>query len=347
MSQDLSKFWTFLNSYLMMPIDMLMHFIGILLVLLQSLASANSSLESGTEALYPSQLINFPVSDRLSPYVFIVEKSKRTLSLYKIKDGFPIKEQEFPADLGKKPGPKQKENDHKTPVGIYFFQSKLTQPEIPFDLYGNTAFTTDYPNVFDRREAKTGHGIWLHAVPDNVPLTRGSRGCVVVRNDVIKKLPEYVTLKQTPIIITDEMTFLNKSSYTEQQKKFMGQIEEWRQAWISQDAKKYLSYYDETFRNNDMNFKQWSAHKTNLTNRYRFIKVDFGPLLVLRNGEQVVIRMSQHYESDQHKDFGEKTIHAYFNEQTGFKIIREDWKPIAVGKSVLPVNANLDINTQN
>ncbi|NBW99778.1 hypothetical protein EBR03_09440, partial [bacterium] len=122
---------------------------------------------------FPSGLISLSQDPALSTTAIVVDKATRTLKVYEVNGSQPKKVVEHPTDIGKKSGDKQRENDHRTPVGIYFLLERKTQPEIPFDLYGNLAFTTDYPNIFDRRLDKTGSGIWLHAVPDSVPLTRG------------------------------------------------------------------------------------------------------------------------------------------------------------------------------
>lgn len=77
-----------------------------------------------------------------------------------------------------------------------------------------------------------------------------------------------------------------------------------------------------------MNYKQWYKHKRRMKKSYKFIKVNLLPPTILRNKEQVVLRTAQKYESDLHQDFGEKTIHANYSGETGFKIIREDWKEL-------------------
>jgi murein L,D-transpeptidase YafK len=289
--------------------------------------SATASSDSAKK--YPAGLIALSEDSHFANYSFVVDKSHRTLNVYEWKGQDLQKIAEYPADIGKQTGDKMKENDHKTPVGIYFLQKAMTQPEIPFNLYGNLAFATDYPNIFDRRDDKTGSGIWLHAVPDSVPLTRGSRGCVVVRNDVIKDLRKYVRLEQTPILIFDEVKYIDAHQYQSQRKKFLTDFEAWRSAWESQDVDAYIKYYDPTFRNDSMNFKQWYQHKKRLKGFYSFIKVDLAPPLILQNKDQVVIRTLQRYESNIHKDYGEKTIHARLSPKFGFQIIREDWRPIS------------------
>jgi len=284
--------------------------------------------QAETAKIYPDGIIALSADTRFSKYAFVVDKTARKLQVYKNDGELLALVEEYPTDIGKNSGDKQKQNDHRTPVGIYFLTDKKTQPEIPFQEYGSLAFTTDYPNIFDKRFAKTGSGIWLHAVPDSVPLTRGSRGCVVVRNDVIKHLSEYIQLGQTPMIIAEKINLLSKEDYLKQKKDYLDQFEKWRAAWEQSDVDTYIKFYDETFRNNEMNYKQWYRHKSKLKKLYKYIKVSLLPPTILRNKEQVVIRTAQKYESDLHQDFGEKTIHAGYSGETGFKIIREDWRPL-------------------
>ncbi|MFN7728971.1 MAG: murein L,D-transpeptidase family protein [Bdellovibrio sp.] len=287
-------------------------------------AFANGVLKDAQSPTFPSGLLSLGDHSRV---IFVADKTRRFLRVYEFQNKRPHLVLEVPSDIGKNNGDKERENDYKTPVGIYFLQQKRTPPEIPFSLYGSIAFTTDYPNIFDQRDKKGGSGIWLHAVPDTVPLTRGSRGCVVVRDDVVKKLAQFVRLKETPIVIYDQVEDLKQEDYDLEQKKYLTFFEEWRKAWETQDADTYIKFYDETFQNNQMNYSQWYNHKKKLKSQYKFIKVSLSEPLIIRNRGQVVIRTLQEYESDQHKDYGIKTIHAAYSPTSGFKIIREDWAP--------------------
>lgn len=285
---------------------------------------------------FPEGLIAISPRPEFSKNIFLVDHKRRMLRVYQYENGYPRLVEEYPSDLGKTAGEKRRENDHRTPVGIYFLQQRKAQPEIPFSLYGSLAFTTDYPNIFDKRDAKTGSGIWLHAVPDDVPLTRGSRGCVVVRDQVIKKLEPFVHLKQTPLLIYDQLKEIGLAEYQKQRATYLEFIETWRNAWEKEDIDTYMKFYDPTFFNADMNYHQWFNHKKRLKGFYKFIEVQFSEPLIVRNRDQVVIRMLQHYKSDRHEDFGEKTIHAHFNSTTGFRIVREDWKPMKIPSDWLP-----------
>jgi hypothetical protein len=159
-----------------------------------------------------------------------------------------------------------------------------------------------------------------------VALTRGSRGCVVVRNDVIKQLDSSIDLHKTPLVIFDHVDQVDAAGYDQERAKFLGYFETWRKAWESEDIDTYMTFYDETFKNNQMNYKQWYEHKKKLKGLYSYIKVKLSEPLIVRNRNQVVIRTFQEYESNQNKDYGLKTIHAHWSPENGFKIIREDWE---------------------
>ena len=110
--------------------------------------------------------------------------------------------------------------------------------------------------------------------------------------------------------------------------QFRDFVETWRTAWQNQDVDNYMNYYDKTFQNDQMNFKKWYSHKRSLKSLYSFIKVQLGSPIIFQNKDQVVIRVLQKYQSNLHTDYGQKTIHARFSPEFGFKIIREDWIPI-------------------
>lgn len=278
------------------------------------------------KALFPADLLQISETPAFSKYVILVDKSERKLLVVE-RDGESIRvHAEAIADIGKNNGNKERENDHKTPEGIYFFQQRKSQPEIPFSLYGKMAFTTDYPNLFDRRQKKTGYGIWLHSIPDTVPLTRGSRGCVVVRNEDLEKIQPYIQLRQTPIIVYDKIAYVTPDEHKRRRQELGQWINDWRAAWESQDADRYLSFYDETFAAPGFpNFKAWDRHKRRLAKNYQHIKVTLSQPYLLLHKDQLIIKTLQKYESDKHTDYGIKTIHALRTPQ-GYRILHEEWK---------------------
>jgi murein L,D-transpeptidase YafK len=253
--------------------------------------------------------------------IFFADKAER--QLYIFEPGGTIKES-YVIDIGKNNGNKTKQDDKKTPEGIYLLEKKMTPPEIPFDLYGSLAITTNYPNVFDRFEKKTGHGIWLHSVPDTVALTRGSRGCVVVRNESIQKIADYAELNKSYLMINDKARWISSEEHEANKAKIIGWLEVWRQQWENQDLDNYLKNYSKDFSAPEFNFNSWKAHKQRLKSLYKDIKISFGSPHIFHQKNQYLIKFRQNYKSDQHGDEGIKTL--FIIEEKGeLKILREEW----------------------
>ncbi len=277
------------------------------------------------QAPVPAGLVQLPpASQYYSPYAFVVDKANRQLSVWH-QTGNGLKEvASFTADLGKNAGDKRGEGDRKTPEGIYFLLDRLEGNSLDFKLYGKRAFTTDYPNFFDRSEGKTGSGIWLHAVPDDVPLTRGSRGCVVVRNDVILDLTKYVTLKRTPILIQSTTERLPAAELNKITSDLNQWVESWRAAWESKNIDSYIGFYGEGFKSMNMSKNQWKRYKQNLNSLYKEIQVKISRPAILADRNRAIVRFLQEYTSDKKSDFGEKVLYLK-REGDGYRIVGEQW----------------------
>ena len=286
--------------------------------------AANETAASQTETV-PAGLVQMPPYSRYySPYAFVVDKKNRTLAVWQQTNNGLKKVASFPADMGKNDGPKKSAGDFKTPEGIYFLQTRLEGSGLDYKLYGKRAFTTDYPNFFDRREGKTGSGIWLHAVPDEVALTRGSRGCVVVRNDVILDLTQYVRLGRTPLLIQNSTDLVPTTEMSKAVASLASWIESWRTAWETKNIDAYMTAYSDEFHSNHMNRDQWKEFKTNLNAQYKTITVKLSRPTILVDRDRAIVRFLQEYTSDQHADFGEKVLFLK-KYQDGFRIVGEQW----------------------
>ena len=156
--------------------------------------SGGNDDKTSEESFRPSEVLQLSDDALISTNAFLADKTKRQLYIVQTSNLYVNpKANAFDIDIGKNDGNKTKRDDKKTPEGIYLLQEKKVPPNIPFDLYGAMAFTTNYPNVFDQFENKTGSGIWLHSIPDDVALNRGSKGCVVLRNEALKKVEPFIS----------------------------------------------------------------------------------------------------------------------------------------------------------
>jgi murein L,D-transpeptidase YafK len=305
-----------------------------------SLAASLSLLLSGTtlwaqsetpqqlkNASVPAALIELGAGEYYSPYAFVVDKKSRVLSIWSQKDHALSQVATFPIDFGRGGGNKTKNGDLNTPEGIYFLMEKLEGPSLDFSQYGKRAFTTNYPNLFDERDGKTGNGIWLHAVPDNTPLTRGSRGCVVVRNDVILDISKYVKLHQTPLVIYGEVPQVSADTHTQLVKQLRGELDQWRTAWEGKDFAHYMEYYSANFESLGMNLNKWRKYKESLNQTYTSIQVKLSEPVIYNHGNHMVMRFLQAYQSDKKSDYGEKTLY-WSQEGNRWKIVAEQWNEV-------------------
>ena len=197
--------------------------------------------------LIPSSLVQMGEGAYFSKYAFVLDKSTRTLSIWQNKGGAPVLLEAHPADMGRRSGDKQSLGDKRTPEGIYFFRTIYEAEMLNYDEYGSRAYTMDYPNLFDLRSKKTGSGIWLHAVPDEKSLYRGSRGCVVVRNSIIGSLGKYIEPNKTPIIVEKQVSYITKDQHKLRQTELLNWLQQWRSAWESKELKAYMNYYSDDF----------------------------------------------------------------------------------------------------
>lgn len=277
--------------------------------------------------LVPAALLKLGTDGFYSPYAFVVDKSTRTLTVWKSTEKGLELVTTHPADIGRKAGNKLSLGDHKTPEGLYFFDNILNAQQLNFDEYGERAFTTDYPNYFDKMAKKTGNGIWLHGIPDKKSLKRGSRGCVVVRNKVVKTFSPFVQVGKTPIVIADKIEWVPAPELETKRSTIMSWLENWRNAWETKNLDQYMTFYGDEFQSMKMDKKKWREFKKGLNDKYQFIKIKAVQPFVIANGNEVIIRFLQEYESDQKSDSGEKLL--YLKRQgNDYKIVGEEWRPV-------------------
>ncbi|MBC7465788.1 MAG: L,D-transpeptidase family protein [Bdellovibrio sp.] len=273
----------------------------------------------------PSEILNLSEEKLIQTNALLADKTSRQLYMMQ-NSNFSSGQTDsvFDIDIGKNDGNKTKRDDKKTPEGIYVLQQKKTPPEIPFQLYGTMAFTTNYPNVFDKFENKTGSGIWLHSVPDNVALNRGSKGCVVLRNDAIKKVEQHISLNKTLMIINNQIHWLTSDEHDKKKTEAMTWLNTWKDLWEKQDLQAYIDNYSDQFSDPNYNKISWLKHKESLKEKYKYVKVNLSAPNIFSLKDQYLFQFVQDYESDGHKDKGIKNLYVV-QEKGKFKILREEW----------------------
>lgn len=297
-----------------------------------SLALAIPSFAYSNTNLVPDGVLRLGTGSYYSKNVVITDKKLRKVSVWKNEDGKLQKIKEYDNDLGKAEGDKVVEGDNKTPEGVFFFNEVLEGKQIPFQKYGVRAITTNYPNLFDKREKKTGYGIWLHGIPDEVGLQRGSEGCVVINNNAIMEISDFIELDNTAFLIEDQVNYISQEELTKKRTELEEFLKAWRLAWINKDIESYINHYSDSFYSARKNKEQWKAHKKKLNKVYDEIYVDFSDPVAYEVDNQIIVRTLQHYKSTYMDDFGEKRLYLE-RQEDGLKIVAETWRRVDHGKA--------------
>ncbi len=258
-------------------------------------------------------------------HVVVVDTSKSTLYLYENVNGSPRYVADFYITMGKKGADKVVEGDQKTPLGVYFVDSYIPQKKLA-DLYGAGAYPISYPNVWDKRQGRNGHGIWLHGTPSDTYSRppRASNGCVVLSNTDLLRLGKDIQVGVTPVIITNGMDWLDNSDQAERDSLLLA-IDQWRADWESRDTDRYLSHYATDFNTGTTDLAGFSSHKRQVNAGKRWIKVKVENLSLFpypTQKDMVVVDFEQAYDSNNLTNRMHKR--QYWQKQNGqWKIIYE------------------------
>lgn len=153
------------------------------------------------------------------------------------------------AAMGRQGWGKRSTGDLRTPIGVYHITGWIDDADLP-PLYGSGAFPIDYPNAWDRRQERTGYGIWLHGVPTptGVRAPRSSEGCVTMSNADLSALRAYVEFGQTPVLLSEDLRWTKPATQRADRDLFAARVEAWRSAAASGDKHAYLKLYAQSFR---------------------------------------------------------------------------------------------------
>jgi murein L,D-transpeptidase YafK len=241
---------------------------------------------------------------QLSPqqkYAVVVDTGKSTLYLFENVNGEPRYVADFYISVGKKGSDKLSEGDQKTPLGVYFVNSHLTKDKLT-DFYGSGAYPLSYPNEWDKRLGRDGHGIWLHGTPSDTYSRppRASNGCVVLANNDLNDLASHLQIGITPVIIASQIDWSDEADRTERA-ALLKEIELWRSDWASRDTEAFLAHYAHDFSSGSVNLPAFAQQKRLVNSGKTWIKVKMLNVSVFPYPSQpnlVVVNFEQDYDSN-------------------------------------------------
>ena len=239
--------------------------------------------------------------DAQQHHAIVVDTSKSTLYLYENVNGEPRYVADFYISSGKAGSEKVSEGDQKTPLGVYFVNASLPKNKLT-DFYGSAAYPLSYPNEWDRKLGRDGHGIWLHGTPSNTYSRppRASNGCVVLSNEDLESLGKLLQVGVTPVIITNQIDWSDEQTRADRA-ALLNEIEQWRADWSGLDTDTYLKHYAHDFSSSGADLSAWARQKKQVNAGKSWIKVNLSNISVFAYPNQpdlVVVNFEQDYASN-------------------------------------------------
>lgn len=191
-------------------------------------------------SLLPSELV---ILDNDETYIILVDTSRSRLFLYENSFPHPRLVTDFYISQGKRGAVKTREGDKRTPIGVYTITELLPKERLT-DFYGPIALPIDYPNKWDQRQGKTGYGIWLHGMPESYVSRppRDSEGCVVLANQDLLALKQFVEVGTTKVIISENLDFVPADVWQVQRRNMLRIVKNWKDD-LEQGVAKGLKHY--------------------------------------------------------------------------------------------------------
>ncbi len=273
--------------------------------------------------LIPEYLLQLDPKQR---YALVADTNKARLYLYKNDNGEPRYVADYYISSGLKGSEKLKEGDQRTPIGVYFVTDNLPKATLG-PLYGDGAYPISYPNEWDKRLGKNGHGIWLHGVPKDTYSRppRSSNGCVVLTNEDLHEVEKFLQVGHTPVIISNDIAWIDRKAWSNQRETILRDVEGWRKDWESINTERYLKHYSNQFSTGTQSLADWSAQKRAVNAGKTSVNVKISNVSVFRypgKSNMVVVTFDQDYRSNNLSNQMRKRQY-WMQDSGGWKIVFE------------------------
>lgn len=235
-------------------------------------------------------------------FAIVVDTSRSSLYVFANRDGRPHYVADYYITIGKNGIEKVREGDKKTPLGVYQVTGNLPVSRVG-DFYGSGAYPISYPNEWDRRQGRDGHGIWLHGTPRDTYSRppRASDGCVVLTNEDLQAIARDLQIGITPVIISAGVDWVAEQDMSTVRASLESSVEQWRKDWESLQTENYLTHYAPGFSTGTSGLAEWAAQKRAVNAGKSWIKVKLdGVSMFLYPGREplAVVNFTQDYASN-------------------------------------------------
>lgn len=285
-----------------------------------------------------------PETDPRSYLIIVANKATHALYLLQKQNNIWRTVKEYDVAIGEEQGRKRTAGDRRTPEGIYHIVGRKESSELERK-YGPLAYVLNYPNEEDRKERRTGQGIWIHGTnPDSLPFA--TLGCLELKNSTLVDLSHYINKGiGTPVIIvfdkdlTDPTTAPDyalcdhrRTVYMQEQHQveehFAQLLQEWKTAWETKNIVTYTNYYDTTkFSGQGLAWNGWRERKLRTFRLYDTIAITIDHVLITDfTQNSAIVKFFQLYETDKNRVENGKKL-TLVKENDSWKITRESTCP--------------------
>ncbi len=239
----------------------------------------------------PSYVLELPASVET---VLIAETDTATLHRYRYgEDGLQPDDQQR-MSVGQNGVGKRRNGDQRTPLGIYFVVEHLDTSKL-HEKYGPIAFPLDYPNEWDRANDRSGDGIWIHGVTPNSGLRPAldTNGCIVLPNEHLLALEDYLTPLETPVIVTRNIDRASRDEIEQSRAELMSALKVWSNSYRDGDWHQYLALYAPEFKYRGMTREEWFAYRVQSVGRRAIEGFTVDKIMLLADPEEPGLYLSR------------------------------------------------------
>ncbi len=225
-----------------------------------------------------------------------VDKSNQKFFIFQQKSPLRVAT-ELACTTGKDDGDKFKEGDMRTPEGVYFIQSRLSEG-LDYGVYGDLAYTLNYPNPMDRIAGKTGHGIWIHGRGSADINPRDTKGCVVLAPPDLKAVAKDLS-PGTPVIIARTVGWAPEDQGRQKTvDELAGALKTWAADWSHKNERFFDVFDQRGFEvTEDETFGTFKSHKLSVFKSQPWIQVMVDNIHALPGPDYWVTCFDQFYRS--------------------------------------------------
>ena len=152
---------------------------------------------------------------------------------------------DYYVSLGKLGVAKRDSGDLRTPLGVYWITSSMAAHQIA-PQFGAAALGINYPNAWDRHEGRSGSGLFVHGVPQDIlaRLPWATDGCVAMANEDLMQFAARLTPVDTPVLIARQLDWVPPQTAMQTAPDFRKAYDAWDRARRAGDASQVSIWYE-------------------------------------------------------------------------------------------------------